>query len=154
MKIIRLIIALGMLFLIYPLCYRPFKACFHLEKAKTFSYNKLNPAHYNKTTATAAIIELEKSLKYYFYKWEPHFLLGMANERIGNFIKAKEEYELCLKFNPGYARAHYNLGNTYYHLGNYDEAIRQYVECLKIEPTFEVAENNIRVMMMLKRKKP
>lgn len=151
-RILAYITALGMLFLVYPLCYCPLAAHWHYKNALGYCLIGMNPSSYNEQTAVMAMPYLKNSLRYYSHSWETHFLLGLACLAVDNFPEAKKEFLLCVKYNPGYARAYYNLGNTCYRLKEYAEAVKHYEECLKIDAGFESATNNLKAARIVKKR--
>ena len=59
---------------------------------------------------------------------------GIAYHQLGQFDKAKQNYERALKLNPRYAEAENNLGAVYYAGKSYRRAIGAYRKALQIQP--------------------
>jgi tetratricopeptide (TPR) repeat protein len=59
---------------------------------------------------------------------------GLRNERSGNFLAAKEDYEKAILINPEYANAYNNRGNMRFRDEDFDGAIADYSEAIRLDP--------------------
>ncbi len=70
---------------------------------------------------------LGKSLAIDARWFETHMVYGLLYNRLGEYRKAIESLETCLRAEPEYPRAHYQLSFAYRHLGD-EEKAKQYLD--------------------------
>ena len=61
---------------------------------------------------------------------------GLRNERGGNFVAAKADYQKAILVNPEYANAHNNRGNMRFWDEDIEGAIADYTEAIQLAPEF------------------
>ncbi|KGG79623.1 hypothetical protein Y919_10945 [Caloranaerobacter azorensis H53214] len=66
--------------------------------------------------------------------WNLLFIIGLGYRQIGDFAKAKEEFESVLSIVPGQVDALNELGLCLANLGQYEEAIEKFTEAYKKRP--------------------
>ncbi|WP_427338449.1 tetratricopeptide repeat protein [Caloranaerobacter sp. DY30410] len=66
--------------------------------------------------------------------WNLLFIIGLGYRQIGDFVKAKEEFENVLSIIPGQVDALNELGLCLANLGQYEEAIEKFTEAYKKRP--------------------
>ena len=81
-------------------------------------------------------------------KAQPHsaiawFVLGEADDNLGQHARAIDAYRHGLRINPQYTDAWYGLGVAYDHAGQYAQAIAAYRQALRINPKFAKAWDNL-----------
>jgi Flp pilus assembly protein TadD len=60
--------------------------------------------------------------------------LGKAYEGLGQYDKARFNYEKAVEFNPQYADAYLNLGKLLYRSGERKRARWSFIQVIKLEP--------------------
>ncbi len=73
----------------------------------------------------------------------PYNNLGEAHDKLGNFDKAIEEFQMALKINPDYFFGLNNLGNVYGKQKKYEEAIKYFQRALDQKSDYSPAHYNI-----------
>ena len=98
----------------------------------------------------AELNRLDKAIDYYkkainswskdggfFTKVDVVYNLGRVYLQQGNYIEAKNIYELGIHLNNKEAKLHFGLGTAYYELGQYEYAFHHLEAAIELEPTFE-----------------
>jgi tetratricopeptide (TPR) repeat protein len=60
--------------------------------------------------------------------------LGVANQALRRYSKAKRAYSRAIAISPNYAMAYYNLGVVYDLRGNYSRALDHYQRAIELDP--------------------
>ena len=71
------------------------------------------------------------------------FKQAVSYQKIGDFIKAREQYVKLIKHYPTDHEIHHNLGSVYQELGDFDTAINEYKKAILIKPDYHKARNNL-----------
>ncbi|HUS56117.1 MAG TPA: tetratricopeptide repeat protein [Thermohalobaculum sp.] len=71
-----------------------------------------------------------------------HFNHGAANDSIGEYARAIEDYDRALSIAPDIEAAHFNRANAYFVLGEFEKAIEGFGETVRIDPDSAAAFNN------------
>ena len=127
---------------------RPLVGDYHLKKGIVYSMGN----DWKKATR-----ELERSVTWYDYSFEPHFRLGqayvsLAGQRIKDedgrtfYDKAIEQYSRTLDLRPNYERAHNNLGDVLVRQGKFEDAIGSFQASVNLFPNYAVARSNLGVV--------
>jgi tetratricopeptide (TPR) repeat protein len=61
----------------------------------------------------------------------------------GNFIKAIDHFEICLRLSPNSAKTYNRIGQCFELLGKKDQAIVNFEKCLQIDPNFAPAKEGL-----------
>ncbi|MBN1232341.1 MAG: tetratricopeptide repeat protein [Candidatus Coatesbacteria bacterium] len=83
-----------------------------------------------------------EKLPYHYYS------IGIAAQKEGNILLAKESYENALKIDPDYANAYLGLGEINAISGNEDKALYYYSISLKINPYLTPALDNMGLIFL------
>ena len=67
---------------------------------------------------------------------------GNANDKLGDYAQAIEDYDQALRLDPNVALTYYNRGITYSDLGDIARAIEDYDQALRLDPGYLDAYNN------------
>jgi len=116
---------------------RPLVADYHLKKGLVYSLS-------NDWGRSAK--ELETSILWYDYSFEPHFRLGQTYTALGRHDEAIKQYERTLDLRPNYERAHNNLGDVLVRKGKFDEALKSFQASARLFPNYAVARSNLGVV--------
>jgi Flp pilus assembly protein TadD len=89
--------------------------------------------------AKAALAPLGKAVELLPSQSRPRFLLGIAQERSGDFAKAAETFEGAARLDPQDAETLIHLANSYMRAGRPAEAEAKFAAVLSIKPNDKVA---------------
>jgi Flp pilus assembly protein TadD len=84
---------------------------------------------------SAAIAPLQKAADLLPTQSRPRFLLGVAQERSGNFKDAAQSYEAALRLDPKDAQASIHLGNLYLRQNRPADAEQKFRATLEADPS-------------------
>ena len=70
---------------------------------------------------------------------------GMLHRNMGDFEKARADFEKAVKLEPRVSSYHNNLGCLYAELGMIDKARKEWQETLKLSPNNELALKNLAI---------
>ena len=70
-------------------------------------------------------------------------IIGVVNNKLGNFKEAIKSYEKALSIKPDLAEAYYNIGIALHNNGNLERAIEAYRKAISIKPDYAEAQNNM-----------
>jgi len=71
--------------------------------------------------------------------WLDHYNFANVLQGLGEFERARDEYEQAIQCDGTQASVWNNLGNTYFALQDYDEAMKCYDKALELKPTLAQA---------------
>ncbi|MDC3055984.1 tetratricopeptide repeat protein [Paracoccaceae bacterium] len=71
-----------------------------------------------------------------------NYIIGTANQNLGDMGKALESYKRVILLRPNYAEAHYNMGLVFKALGQLNETIQAYNKAISNKPDYTQAYNN------------
>jgi tetratricopeptide (TPR) repeat protein len=74
-----------------------------------------------------------------------HHYKGVVFHQLGQYAKAREQFEMSIETEPKFARAYNGLGMNYHDQNQISEAIAQYLKAIECDPTFASAYNNLAV---------
>ncbi len=98
---------------------------------------------YNQGQFDDVVKQLQILTKQYpqaFILWN---ILGAANKRLGQVVKASEAFKKVTELNPNYADGFNNLGVSLKDQGKLDDAIEAYNKALSIKPDYAVTYLNL-----------
>ena len=78
---------------------------------------------------------LKESIKYYNDR-NVYGNLGLCYMKMGDYLRAEEEFKYAIYLNPRFIQAYSDLGLLYFEKGNFNESIEQWKKILEIEPNF------------------
>lgn len=81
------------------------------------------------------------------YAFEILYSQALRHAKAGQWLRAQEAFEKCLRKEPNSSEAFYNLGLVYDHLQDQGQALKCYEEALKIDPEFVYAHINRGILL-------
>lgn len=103
----------------------------------------LQQRDFERTTAAKRIEQLEFLARCDPTDAEPHFMLGVRFQALGDLRGALEQYEAAVRIDPNHSRSRNNLGSVYRKAGRTRDALAQYTEAIRIFPDDARARNNL-----------
>lgn len=70
-------------------------------------------------------------------------ILGLINNRLGNYEAAVKNFHKANSINPNSPEVHYNLGNSHKNLNRFADAVKCYKAAIKLDPKYADAYNNL-----------
>jgi tetratricopeptide (TPR) repeat protein len=97
-----------------------------------------------------ALNEAEKTLKFYYYHPDAHYIIGLVSYREGRYYEAIKAYRWALLTTQKYlgkpkyeAKIHNSLGLAYKAIGYYSLARIEFEKALRLDPFLKKAKINI-----------